>query len=606
MLDPSLELVALDFETRWGTGYTLKKLSLTEYVRDERFEVHGFGVARQSEGFKPRFIRQPEAGAYLRSLPWAKICLSAHHMNFDGLVLAEHYELWPQRYFCTQSAARFWHKSETRHGLDDLARFHHIAGKLDGLKVTKDKTYAQLTESDLATLEEYTIRDLKIGLYLTLMYLRKVPPDEQLLMDATIRMFTQPTCEVDLPLAREALAEIKAEKHDALARYDIKQLRSRDKFAALLESMGVEVPMKVSPTTGELTYAFAKKDEAFIELQMHPRQEVRDLVEAKLEASSSIDVTRAERLIKLGETGPLAVCLNFAGAQTTDRWSGGNKMNIQNFRSGSKLRRAIRAARDHVLVVVDASQIEARFNAWFCDQLDLLELFREKKDPYNDMASFIYKRPVDRNREEDKIPGFVGKTAILGLGYQMGAPKFQATLATGKERVVLPLAECDLAVQGYRTKNYRIAAMWPQCGEWLQFLANGTGTLTYKCLTFDADTKRVWFPNHSSLFYPGIDFDQRECSYMDEYGNARYIYGGKLLENIIQKLARNYIGEVMLRVLERFRIAWMTHDEIVAHVHRSIAEEALAFITREMSLPPWWAPTIPLAAKGGFDVCYSK
>lgn len=605
MLDTSLELVALDFETRWGTKYTLKQLSLTEYVRDARFEVHGFGVARQSQGFKPYFIRQGDARAYLESLPWDRICLSAHHMNFDGLVLAEHYKLFPARYFCTQSAARFWHKSETRHSLDDLARFHGIAGKLDGLKVTKDKTTAELSDSDWDQLTEYTVRDLKIGLYLTLLLAKRMPPDEQLLLDATIRMFTQPVCEVDVPLAREALEEIKADKSNALRSYDVKQLRSAPKFAALLESMGVEPPMKISPKTGKPAYAFAKKDEAFIELQTHSRQEVRDVIEARLNASSNIDVTRAERLITLGETGPMSVCLNFAGAHT-DRWSGGNKMNIQNFRSGSKLRRAIRAQRDHVLVVVDASQIEARYNAWFCDQLDLLELFRHKQDPYNDMASFIYKRPIDRNLERDKIPGFVGKTAILGLGYQMGAPKFQATLATGKERVILPLIECYNAVHGYRQKNYRIAAMWPQCSEWLEYMARGQGTQTYKCLALDAVAKRIWFPNGSSLYYPGLDHNEHGCSYLDAQGHGRYIYGGKLLENIIQKLARNNIGEVMLQVLKRYRIAWMTHDEIVAHVHEREAQEALAWIIELMSAPPVWAPEIPLAAKGGFDVCYSK
>lgn len=606
MLDTSLELVALDFETRWGVDYTLTSLPTTEYVRDARFEVHGFGVARQSEGFKPTFVRQPDAESYLRSLPWDNIRLAAHHMNFDGLVLAHTYGLYPARYFCTQSASRFWHKCETRHSLDALAAFYKIAGKLDGLKVTKGKTYAQLTESDLNTLEEYTVRDLKIGLYLALVLLKRVPLDEQLLMDATIRMFTQPICEVDLPLAREALEEVKASKIAALGTYDQTMLRSRDKFAAKLMSMGVEPPMKVSKSTGEKTYAFAKKDEDFLELLQHPNEEVRNLVEAKMEASSNIDVTRAQRLITMGETGPLAICLNFAGAHT-DRWSGGNKMNIQNFRSGSKLRRAIRAQHDHMLVVVDASQIECRFNAWFCDQLDLLDLFRRKEDPYDDMASAIYKREIKRKlRPEDKIPGFVGKTARLGLGYQMGAPRFQATLATAKERVHLPLSECYLAVQAYRKKDYKIAAMWDECGEWLKFMAHGHGQFQYMCLTVDADAKRIWFPNGSSLYYPGLDYNGQEITYLDAYGNARYIYGGKLLENIIQKLSRNFIGEVMLRVLERFRIAWMTHDEIVAHVLKQYAEEALAWIIELMSISPDWAPEIPLAAEGGFDVCYSK
>lgn len=601
MLDTSLELVDLDFETYWGTKYTLKQLSLTDYVHDPRFDVHGFGVARQSEGFKPRFIRRPQAREYLASLPWHRICLAAHHMNFDGLVLGHHYQHFPARYFCTQAASRWWHKSETRHGLDNLAAFHQLAGKTDGLKATKDKRYADLTESDLEALEAYTIRDLKLGLYFALFFQRKLPLDEQLLIDLTTRMFTMPLCEVDLELAHEALEEIKASKLTKLTNYDLKTLRSAKKFAALLSSMGVDPPQKISPRTGKVTYAFAKKDESFLELLLHPREEVRDVIEAKMEASSNIDVTRAERLIKLGNTGSLPICLNFAGAHT-DRWSGGNKMNIQNFRAGSKLRRAIRARLEHVLVAVDASQIEARFNAWFCDQFDLLELFRRNEDPYNDLGAFIYHRPIDRTI--NKLEGFVAKTAFLGLGYNMGAPKFQATLATGRTRVVMALTECQLVVSGYRAKNDRIASMWPLCHEWLKFLANGKGTLTYKCLTIDADAKRIWFPNGSSLYYPGISYEGGEITYLTADGSARYIYGGKLLENIIQKLARDFIGMVMLRI--KHAIVWMTHDEIVAHVHHSLAQQALQEIIFEMSTPPWWAPDVPLAAKGGYDTCYSK
>lgn len=598
-----LELVALDFETRWGTGYTLRQLSTTEYVRDARFEVHGFSVARQSENFAPHFIRQSQAREYLRALPWDNITLAAHNMNFDGLVLAEHYGLRPARYFCTQAAARYHHKSECRHSLEDLARFHNLAGKIrGGLENTKDKTTAQLSETDWVMLEDYAVRDLKIMLYFALKF-RDMPMDEQLLMDLTIRMFTDPPCVIDLPAARAAYDTFIAEKGEALSLFDPKILRSRPKFAHLLELLGVEPPMKRSLKTGKFTFAFAKKDEAFLELLGHPNEAVRDAVEAKLEASSNIDATRAQRIITLGETGPAAICLNFAGA-LTDRWSGGNKMNIQNVRAGSPLRKALKAPPGHVLVDVDSSQIECRYNGWFCEQEDLLELFRRGEDPYNDMASAIYKRPVERSKPEDKIPGFVGKTARLGLGFQMGGPRFQATLATGKERVHLPLAECYLAVQAYRTKDNKIAAMWPQCQEWLEIMAHGRGRIAYQCLEFDANTKRVWFPNGSSLYYPGLDWDGEQITYLNADHSLRYIYGGKLLENIIQKLARNHVGEVMLEVSKRYRIAWMLHDAIICPVPEAEADEALQFITDAMNTPRSWAPTVPLAAKGTISLHY--
>jgi hypothetical protein len=164
-------------------------------------------------------------------------------------------------------------------------------------------------------------------------------------------------------------------------------LQSPELFADALRALGVEPPTKLSKTTGEPTYAFAKTDWAFTDmLNWEDRPEVVRLVEARLAIKSSIGETRAQRFMDIGSRA-LPVGLNYCGAHTT-RWSGGNKMNLQNLPrpefddKGAKIEGTGQAARSiiappgHVILVSDSGQIEARLNAWFSDQLDLVETFR--------------------------------------------------------------------------------------------------------------------------------------------------------------------------------------------------------------------------------------
>lgn len=615
-----LENIVVDYETHWGRDYSLKKLSTSEYVRDSRFRVMGVSILRESERFQPRFLNAFEYRPYLARIDWSRVRMIAHNMHFDGLVHAEREGIIPAQYFCTLAAARYVHRGVTRHSVEALAKHYKLRGKLDGLAATKDKQPEDLTAQEWATLAEYAIHDGKLELYYYLKFSPLIPAAEREIMDETFRMFCDPMLEVDLDLARQARTEAQQQRADKIgaADVDIAILRSREKFATLLRDIGIDPPMKISKTTGKPTYAFARTDEAFAELLEHSDDDVRNLVEAKLESSSNIPVTRAERLIHMGETGKLAVALHPWGAKTTLRWSGANKMNMQNFVRGSKLRRAIRAPKDHVLIVADQSQIECRKNAWFSGQEDLLQLFRDKRDPYNDMASTIYGREIDRKRtvmvangevfKPDALEGFVGKTATLSLGYQAGANRLRHALATSKEmKVKLPIDECFHIVNTYRMKNWRIAAMWERAQAWLHFLANGSGRLEYKCITLDADTHRIWGPDGTFLYYPGLSLNGGEYTYIDNGGaDCVYIYGGKLIENIIQWLSRAIIASNILTVRTRYKVVGMVHDEILCCVRRAEADEALAWILSVMRTPPAWAPDLPLDAEGAWDVCYSK
>lgn len=604
-----LETIGIDFETYWDSKYSLRRMSTSEYVRDRRFMAHGAAVSRASEGFKARWYDHDELVDLFKTLDWSKVRLVAHNGLFDFFVLAERYGCRPAQYFCTMAAARFWHQGETDVGLGKLASFHRLKAKMDGLDATKGlRVLPPQVKADLVA---YALHDINLAVVFYGKYSRVMPEDEQRLMDLTMRMFCDPVFEVDLNLVREGFKDaLKAriQKVDAADWVDPAVLRSSDKFAQALMDLGVDSPTKISPRTRQRTWAFAKGDEEFIELLDHPDERVRTLVEARIASKSTIALTRALRLFRMGRTGKLAVALHYARAKT-HRWSGANKMNLQNFVRGSKLRQAIIAPPDHVICVADSSNIEARGNAWFSGQEDMLNLFRTGGDPYNDMATTIYGRPIDRNKPEDFIEGFVGKTAVLGLGYGMGPPKFQATCKRGMGgvSVELELEFCEYVVNTWRRKNFRVVETWALLDQWVRLMAAGsTEQMEFGGLVLKPDEKRIWFPNGTSMFYPDIQFDEDGGVIYRDGRNWKKLYGGKLLENIIQKYSRDVIAWQMLQISERYRIGTMTHDELIWLAHKLMADESLAYGIQCMKTPPSWAKTWPLNAKGGYAENYSK
>lgn len=615
-----LERIVADAETFWDDEYTLKKYSTSEYVRHSLFECHGFSILRESEAFKPRFVRGPDLKSYFASIDWRGVECIAHNGHFDFLILAERYGVVPARHFCTQAAARYVHRGNVRHGVEDLARFYELQGKKDGLLETKGKRLADFTDADWALLEPYAIHDAKLELYYYLKMAPLIPDSERVIMDIAFRMWTQPMLEIDLDMAREALAEAEATRADKIGAggVDISILRSRNKFAALLREMGIEPPMKRSKTTGKPTYAFARNDEAFIELLEHPDETVSNIIEAKLESSSNLPITRAQRLITMGETGPFIAALQPWGAKTTLRLSGANKMNTQNFIRGGKLRKAIKAPKDHVIIKADQSNIECRKNMWFWDQDDVLDIFRSKGDVYSARATQIFGYPVNRKHYElvdgEKVypqfaEGFVGKTTELSLGYGAGPERLRHALATGKEaQVKLSIDECRRIVyEIYRVESYKVAQGWSTAHEWLRFLANGVGTLDYKCITLDAPNHKVWGPDGTFLYYPALQIDENgDFLYKDQGGaNWVYIYGGKFVENLIQWLSRAIISANMRTIAQRYHLVGQEHDAVYLCVHERDADEALKFTLDTMRASPAWAPTLPLDAEGDIKPHYS-
>lgn len=605
------DIVCLDFETYYSTEYSLSKpqYNTSSYIRDPQFLIHG--VSLQEVGKDPIYIAgHDEALKELQRWGLESRPVVAHNMAFDGFILHEHADIHPGRYCDTLSMARATMGHHIRHALDAVGKHLGLGKKIEGALVqTKGKR--ELSPLEQKILGQYANNDVKMCMDIFWHLKQFMPEDEMELIDLTLRMFCEPILLID----EEAVeAERLKEEQDKAAAVeqtdtDVDTLMSNNKFAALLEEMGVEPPMKMSPRTGEQTYAFAKSDMGFQALLGHDDEAVQLVAQARVAIKSTINETRAVRLAEAGIGGSrLPVLLNYAGAHTY-RWSGGNKLNLQNLPRGGALRRAIRAPDGHVLLVADLAQIEARLNVWFCDQHDLVEAFRSGDDVYTLMASRIYGKPVSAVTKDDR---FIGKICVLGLGYGMGWKKLKATLAIGFAGPPVDVSEAEARriVQAYRTANPRIVGMWEFLNARLPAMATNSdlhaalGPLTFLY-------KMIELPNGLALKYPGLQVDEGEwgpeCTYLNRFGRSK-IYGGLLLENIIQALARCVIGEQMLAIHREtgLRIATSTHDEVVCVVKEDEIEDMEKAVRRIMTTPPVWAPDLPLAVDTGYDNVYSK
>jgi hypothetical protein len=245
------------------------------------------------------------------------------------------------------------------------------------------------------------------------------PASELLVIDQTLRMYTEPVIELDVPLLEDHLKEVRARKQALLDKLVVygdgtlpmsRALMSNDAFAQMLGNLGVDPPRKISRTTGKETWALAKTDKGMTDLLEHPDERVQNVVAARLGVKSTIEETRTEALIGVAGRGRLPIMLNYYGAHT-GRFSGGDKLNLQNLpsRGNTTIRRALKAPPDHKIIACDSSQIEARMVAYIAGQEDLLQAFREKRDVYSEFASKVYGRDITK---KDKIERFVGKTCI--------------------------------------------------------------------------------------------------------------------------------------------------------------------------------------------------
>lgn len=615
-----MDLVTIDFETYYDKDFSLSKMTTEAYVRDPRFEVIGVGI--KVNNYPTDWYSGDNVGKFLNSLDYRNKAILCHHTAFDGAILSWHFGIKPKLWFDTLSMARPLHQMTVGGSLKALATYYGLGQKGEEVIQALGKRRADFTPEELARYGEYCRNDVELTHALFNKLKRGFPVSELLTIDQTLRMYTEPVIELDRGVLENHLEEVKTRKRMLINDLGLtgisdeaitKTLMSNQIFAKYLVNLGVEPPTKVSARTGKEAFAFSKTDKAFTDLLEHPDERVQTAVAARLGVKSTLEETRTENLIRVSDRGRLPIMLNYYGAHT-GRFSGGDKLNLQNLPRNGAIRRALKAPEGHVIISSDSSQIEARMVAWLAEQHDLVEAFAQGRDVYSEFASEVYGRTITK---ADKVERFVGKTCILGLGYGMGAEKFRRTLEIGQGgiSVKVTIEEAQRIVQIYRQKNHRIVALWARCNHALGGIVARQSGMIAKMVTYDEDGIKL--PNGLYIRYPALRSSQNNYEYIADartYAKAAKnrvmtgemqdidwtkIYGGKVTENVVQAMARIVVSEQMNKVGQKYHVAFQVHDEIIITAPENDASNAEKFIVSCMSTPPAWAPELPVACEAG-------
>ena len=603
-----MQLIVLDFETYYTSkDLGFKTQTTEEYVRDPRFEVIGVAVKVGDGETTWCTGSHSQIKSFLNTFDWDNSMAVAHNALFDMAILNWHFDIRPKAIADTLSMARAINGIEVGNSLKKLADYYKLGVKGTEVVDAINLRRKDFTEQQLEAYGMYCVNDVNLTYDLFMVLLPMFQKIELKLVDATIRMFTEPALRLDESLLQQHLVEVKERKARLLDECgaNIEDLMSNQKFAEVLRGLGVEPPTKISLTTGKETLALAKSDEGFKALAEHPDVRVQTLVAARLGNKTTLEETRTERLIGIAKRGLIPVPLSYYAAHT-GRWGGSDKINFQNFPSrgenAGKLKKAILAPEGHVIIDCDSAQIEARVLAWFAQQNDLVEAFKNGEDVYKIMASAIYNKAREEVTPQER---FVGKTTILGAGYGMGGTKFQTQLKTFGVQVSEP--EAAGIIKTYRETYPWIPALWKSGSTAIDAMSKGrTATWGNGCITIGAEG--ILMPNGLYQRYPNLrkmrDSEGKDQYIYDSRKGPVKLYGGKLTENICQGLARCIIGEQLIKISRKYRVVLTVHDAVACVAPKEEAQEAMAYVMECMRFVPSWAQGIPLNCEAGIGESY--
>lgn len=588
---PESTLVVIDFETYWDSKtYTLSKMGPIEYVRNEKFtpQLCAFTLSNGSCCVDCSVVEHERLRTTFENLDTHDVAWCGHNMHgFDSLILSEFFDFHPQKIYDTIAMMRWTGLSRVcRESHAALTEFLGNGNKAAGTVVSDHKQWPDdFTPEERAFFIQYCKDDAGQCYQNAQAMLPYMTPDALRFMSITARMATEPSFVLDEDLLLEYLSDLDAAadkaRQELMAMFSFQTnadmlaaLRSADKFADMLRSLGVEPPLKESaaktktkreklqlaadagrPGAAEelenmqpvMTYAFSKTDVDFVLMQDHPDPRVALLVRTRLQLNSSIDRSRAETLLKFARMHkPLPIMLG-AWLAHTGRYSAGasadagtktDKLQFQNLSkrdpSKRKLRQAIKVPKGKVVVACDSSQIEARGLAFVANEVGLLTQFREGRDPYSELAETIFGVPwqdikagAKAGDKKMKMYRNTGKTGILSCGYGVGHHKYSNTLLRQGIHLHEDLDrhhELARYAHGiYRAAHPNIVAFWKTAENVLEAMLRGeSGTFggpNNDIYTFgimpvgprtDLCVPSVQFPSGYILRYPGLRAERND------------------------------------------------------------------------------------------------
>lgn len=262
----------------------------------------------------------------------------------------------------------------------------------------------------------------------------------------------------------------------------------------------------------------------------------------------------------------------------------------------------------------DFSSIEARVLAWLAGESWSLEVFRTHGKIYEAQASQMFGVPLEKIRKGN--PEYAlrqkGKVAVLALGYQGGVG---ALISMGALNMGIPEEDLQGIVQLWRRTNRRCVTLWKaveRCAK--ETIRTGRQTAAGKVLfTREIDTHNdfltIQLPSGRKLFYVRPAVEQDSITFWGQNQTTRKwskqeTYGGKLVENIVQAVARDCLVEKLLQLeAAGYNIVFHIHDEVIIDARQ---DQHLADVVEIMKKPVSWAPDLPLNADGWEGEYFTK
>lgn len=478
--------------------------------------------------------------------------------------------------------------------------------------------------------KEYAIRDVE-----TMRTIYKMLPDANWKQEKTLWHLDQKINDRGLPidtaLVDSALKLVSETRYHLNAEINlltegaIKTANQRDALLFWLNDQGVDIHSLTAPEIKRV-------------LKTELSETNRRILEIREQASKAATSKYKTLDTATMEDGRIRGTLQFYGANRTGRWSGrmfqpqnlprpsidnidaavmsmlngtvdliyDNPMEV----AADCVRSTVKAGDDKKLVVSDLSGIEARVLPWLAEDSASLKVFTQGLDVYKTAASGIYSQPYESVNKDQR---FIGKVAVLSLGYQ-GGPR--AFIGMGKNYGV-DISE-DMAqeiVVNWRAANSQITTFWYNLEKaciaairtpgrtfgvrklkvrvvddfLMMKLPSGRFLMYYKPLLEDATTP--WGEEVKKITFMGINQFSRKWE-------RQNTYGGKLVENATQAVARDVLATA-LPVIENagYEIIATVHDEVICETPDTpfFKHEKLSEL---LATPPKWAEGLPLNAEG--------
>lgn len=662
-----MRTLAIDIETY--SSVDLKKSGVYRYAEAEDFTILIFGYAWDAGPVQIVDLAQGEELpiTVLGALQSPEVIKTAFNANFERTCLARYFNeaMPPEQWQCTAvhalslglpmsladvgRALGLPESKQKNSAGAALIRYFCIPQKRrpaaqntalqfegEARQLNPNRNYPWMAPEKWEKFKAYCIQDVEVertirnllGKYPVSQFEHRLWCLDQLINDTGVQ--------VDTTLVKHALKcnagrQSRLEK-EALELTRLDNPKSVQQLKAwMLENEGVEVESLTKDTVPGL---LAGTENETVKRVLEIRQELSKTSIKKYEAIAR-SVCKDRRVRGL---------FQFYGASRTGRWAG-RLVQVQNLpqnklkdldlarqilRSGDYdtfellfdntaevlsqlIRTAFIAGKDKEYLVADFSAIEARIIAWLAGEDWRMEVFQTHGKIYEASASQMFKVPIEEITKDNPLRQ-KGKIAELALGYggATGALINMGALKQGLVESELP----DL-VKVWRASNPAITNLW-----WdVENAAMGSvddklpTKLQHGLLfTYDSDMLFITLPSGRRLTYmrPQIELDHKHRKSIITYEGYEqgkwsrlHTYGPKLVENIVQAIARDCLAEAMLRVhAAGYKIVMHVHDEVVLETQKG--EGDLDAVCNIMALPLKWAPGLPLPAAGFITPYYKK